>query len=82
VVVADAGGVLVDLHSFDGTSTVAGDDGIDRFGPDGLAYEVDAVTSQNPGTSTPTGICWVMQWGPPPPKASVVPGTGTISRLG
>ena len=28
------------------------------------------------------GICCVMQWTPPPPRASVVPSTGTTSRPG
>ena len=28
------------------------------------------------------GTCWVMQWTPPPPRASVAPGTGTASRPG
>jgi lincosamide nucleotidyltransferase A/C/D/E len=39
VVVLDDRGRLVDLHSFDDTTTVIGDDGIERHGPDGLAYE-------------------------------------------
>ena len=28
------------------------------------------------------GTCWVMQWTPPPPRASVAPRTGTASRPG
>lgn len=39
VVMLDDRGRLVDLHSFDDTTTVVGDDGIERHGPDGLAYE-------------------------------------------
>ncbi len=39
-VLLDAWGRLVDLHGFDDTSTVIGDDGVERHGPDGLAYEV------------------------------------------
>ncbi len=35
------GGRLVDLHAFDDTTTLVGDDGVERYGPDGLAYEVD-----------------------------------------
>lgn len=38
VVLAGPDGRLVDLHAFDDTSTVVGDDGIERHGPDGLAY--------------------------------------------
>jgi lincosamide nucleotidyltransferase A/C/D/E len=39
VVFMDPPGRLVDLHAFDDTTTVVGDDGIERHGPDGLAYE-------------------------------------------
>ena len=41
VVLLDDRGRLVDLHFFDDTTTVVGDDGIERRGPDGLAYEAD-----------------------------------------
>jgi lincosamide nucleotidyltransferase A/C/D/E len=39
VVFMDPPGRLVDLHAFDDTTTVVGADGIERHGPDGLAYE-------------------------------------------
>ena len=39
VVLMDPTGRLVDLHAFDDTTTLMGVDGIERHGPDGLAYE-------------------------------------------
>lgn len=39
-VFVDPAGVIIDLHAFDDTATVTGDDGIERYGPDGLPYEV------------------------------------------
>lgn len=37
-VLLDDGGLLVDLHAFDDETTVVGDDGVERHGPNGLAY--------------------------------------------
>ena len=39
VVVLDQRGRLVDLHAFDPSVTITGDDGIERCGGNGLAYE-------------------------------------------
>lgn len=44
VVVGDPAGQLVDLHAFDDTTTVVGADGVERHGPDGLAYEAGGFT--------------------------------------
>ncbi len=38
-VLLDRMGRLVDLHAFDDSTTVVGEDGVSRCGPDGLAYE-------------------------------------------
>lgn len=43
-VFVDPAGVIIDLHAFDDTATVVGDDGIERYGPDGLPYEVAGMT--------------------------------------
>ncbi len=37
-VLLDSFGRLVDVHAFDDETTVVGDDGVERHGPDGLAY--------------------------------------------
>ncbi len=39
VVYANDDGLHVDLHAYDDTTTVVGVDGIERHGPNGLAYE-------------------------------------------
>jgi len=39
IVLLDPLGRLVDLHAFDDTTTVIGVDGVERHGPNGLAYE-------------------------------------------
>ena len=39
VVLGDEAGRVIDVHAFDDTTTVVGDDGIERHGPNGLAYE-------------------------------------------
>jgi lincosamide nucleotidyltransferase A/C/D/E len=37
-VLLDDEGLLVDLHAFDDETTVVGEDGVERHGPNGLAY--------------------------------------------
>jgi lincosamide nucleotidyltransferase A/C/D/E len=44
VVLMDPAGRLVDLHAFDDTTTVVDADGVERHGPDGLAYETGGFT--------------------------------------
>jgi lincosamide nucleotidyltransferase A/C/D/E len=42
-VMVDAAGREVDVHLVDRTSTMPGPDGVDIYGPNGLAYEVGAL---------------------------------------
>ncbi len=46
VVLGDPAGRLIDLHAFDDTTTVIGPDGIERHGPNGLAYEAGGFTGE------------------------------------
>jgi hypothetical protein len=46
VVLGDDAGRLIDVHSFDDTTTVVGPDGIERHGPIGLDYEAGGFSGQ------------------------------------
>jgi hypothetical protein len=43
-VLGDGAGRFVDVHTFDDTTTELGPDGNERYGPDGLPYEVGEFT--------------------------------------
>jgi lincosamide nucleotidyltransferase A/C/D/E len=45
VVVGDRHGRLVDLHAFDDSTTVSGDDGVAVHGPNGLPYLAEGMTA-------------------------------------
>jgi lincosamide nucleotidyltransferase A/C/D/E len=46
VVLGDDAGRLIDVHSFDDTTTVVGADGIERHGPNGLSYEAGGFVGE------------------------------------
>jgi lincosamide nucleotidyltransferase A/C/D/E len=58
-VLEDAEGRLVDVHIFDSGSTQVGADGIEVYGPNGLAYEFGSLEGRGTILGRPVACCTV-----------------------